>query len=107
MYDEIQVILLLDDEDGRHDDHDDLVVDDLVDLAEEVVAEVEQVIRRYPQSQVGFQRRIAFFSNFSINFQNAIISIAYIALPLFAAVAQPVERFHGKEEVTGSIPVGG
>ena len=26
---------------------------------------------------------------------------------LFAPLAQSVERFHGKEKVTGSIPVGG
>jgi hypothetical protein len=61
VYDEIQVILLRDDEDGRHDDHHDSVADDSADLADEVVAEVVQVIRRYPQSQVGFQRQHCFF----------------------------------------------
>jgi len=61
VYDEIRVILLRDEEGGLHDDHDDLAVDDLADLADEVVAEVVQVIRRYPQSQVGFERQHCFF----------------------------------------------
>ena len=44
-----------------------------------------------------------------------VLVIKFVAISLHismvhyfsAAVAQQVERFHGKEEVTGSIPVGG
>ena len=32
---------------------------------------------------------------------------AELSYQLFAVLAQQVERFHGKEEVTGSIPVDG
>ena len=84
---------LVDEMDSDYDlDEVDLVQDDewavaLVDFDEAAVDEVVQV--------TNFFKFVAIFVHFSM--------VQYFS----AAVAQQVERFHGKEEVTGSIPVGG
>ena len=36
-----------------------------------------------------------------------VFAILYLVLNNYAALAQLVERFHGKEEVVGSSPTGG
>ena len=38
---------------------------------------------------------------------NSYFAILYLVLNNYAALAQLVERFHGKEEVVGSSPTGG